>query len=74
MRFRLFFTDDLTRRIVSLIDFEAEDAADAQAFAEERRGLSSMELWAKGGLIKRWDSFPPAERGACLNEDNQGSL
>lgn len=59
MRFRLFFTDDLTRRIVSLIDFEAEDAVDAQAFAEERRGFSPMELWAKGGMIKRWDSFPP---------------
>jgi hypothetical protein len=59
MRFRLFFTDDLTRRIVSLIDFEAADATEALAFAEKRRQLSSMELWSKGGLIKRWDSFPP---------------
>lgn len=59
MRFRLFFTDDLTRRIVSLIDFEAADAAEALAYAEERRQPSSMELWSKGGLIKRWDSFPP---------------
>jgi hypothetical protein len=57
MRFRLFFTDDLTRRIISLIDFDAVDTAEALAFAEERRRVSSMELWAKGGLIKRWDSF-----------------
>ena len=56
MRFRLFFTDDLTRRIVSMVDFEAVDAAEALAYAEERRELSSMELWSKGGLIKRWDS------------------
>ena len=56
MRFRLFFTDDLTRRIVSMIDFEAVDAAEALAYAEGRRELSSMELWSKGGLIKRWES------------------
>ena len=55
MRFRLFFTDDLTGRIVSMVDFEAVDAAEALAYAEERRELSSMELWSKGGLIKRWD-------------------
>lgn len=60
MRFRLFFTDDLTRRIVSLIDFEAANTAEALAYAEERRQVSSMELWSKGGLIKRWDSFPPS--------------
>jgi hypothetical protein len=59
MRFRLFFVDDLTRRIVSLIDFEAADAAEALAYAEERRQISSMELWSKGGLIQRWDSLPP---------------
>ena len=59
MRFRLFFLDDLTRRIVSLIDFEAADTAEALAISEESRQLSSMELWAKGGLIKRWESFPP---------------
>ena len=59
MRFRLFFTDDLTRRIISLIDFEAADTAEALAFAEKRRELSPMELWAKGGLIKRWDTFLP---------------
>jgi hypothetical protein len=59
MRFRLFFINDLTRRIVSLIDFEAADTAEALAFAEKRRELSSMELWAKGGLIKRWDSLRP---------------
>ena len=59
MRFRLFFTDDVTRLILSSIEFEAADAAEALAFAEERRQLSSMELWSKGGLIKRWDSFPP---------------
>jgi hypothetical protein len=59
MRFRLFFTDDLTRRVVSLIDFEAADTAEALAFAEKRREPTSMELWAKGGLIKRWESFPP---------------
>ena len=62
MRFRLFFTDDLTRRIVNLIDFEAADTAEALAFAEERRELYSMELWAKGGLIRRWDSFPRSGR------------
>lgn len=61
MRFRLFFTDDLTRRIVSLIDFEAADASEALTFAEKRRQLCSMELWSKGGLIKRWDSFPPSK-------------
>jgi hypothetical protein len=49
MRFRLFFTDDLTRQIVSLIDFEAADTAEALTFAEVCRQLSSMELWAKGG-------------------------
>jgi hypothetical protein len=59
MRFRLFFLDDLTRRIVSLIDFEAADTVEALAISEESRQLSSMELWAKGGLIKRWESFPP---------------
>lgn len=59
MRFRLFFVDDLTRRIVSLIDFEAADAAEALAYAEERRQISSMELWSKGGLIQRWDPLPP---------------
>ena len=58
MRFRLFFTDDVTRLILTSIEFEAADAAEALAFAEERRQLSSMELWSKGGLIKRWDSFP----------------
>ena len=58
MRFRLFFTDDVTRLILSSIEFEAADAAEALVFAEERRQLSSMELWSKGGLIKRWDSFP----------------
>ena len=73
MRFRLFFTDDLTRRIVSLIDFEAADAAEALVFAEERRQLSSMELWAKGGLIKRWDTFARATED-LPSEDNQGSL
>jgi len=62
MRFRLFFTDDLTRRIVNLIDFEAADTAEALAFAEERREHYSMELWAKGGLIRRWDSFPRSGR------------
>ena len=60
MRFRLFFTDSLTRRIISLIDFEAADAAEALALAEERRTQSPMELWAKGGLIKRWDEMRPA--------------
>ena len=59
MRFRLFFIDDLTRRIVSMIDFEAADTVEALAFAEARREPSSMELWAKGGLIKQWQSFPP---------------
>ena len=58
MRFRLFFTDDLTRRIIRLIHYDAADTAEALAFDEERRHVSSMELWAKGGLIKRWDSFP----------------
>ena len=59
MRFRLFFTDDVTRLVLSSIEFEAADEVEALAFAEERRQLSSMELWSKGGLIKRWDSFPP---------------
>jgi hypothetical protein len=59
MRFRLFFTDDVTRLILTSIEFEAADAAEALAFAEERRQHSSMELWSKGGLIKRWDSFSP---------------
>ena len=59
MRFRLFFTDDVTRLVLSSIEFEAADELEALAFAEERRQLSSMELWSKGGLIKRWDSFPP---------------
>ena len=54
MRFRLFFTDKLTRRIISLIELEAADAVKAVALAEERRTQSGMELWAKGGLIKRW--------------------
>jgi hypothetical protein len=56
-RYRLFFTDDLTRRILSSIEFEAADEAKALAYAEARRATSSMELWAKGGLIKRWESF-----------------
>ena len=60
MRFRLFFTDSLTRRIVSQIEFEAADSAEALALAEKRRTQSSMELWAKGGLIKRWDEIRPA--------------
>ena len=55
MRFRLFFTDDVTRLVLSSIEFEAADEVEALAFAEERRQLSSMELWSKGGLIKRWD-------------------
>ena len=57
MRFRLFFTDKLTRRIISLIEFEAADAVEAVALAEERRTQSGMELWAKGGLVKRWDEM-----------------
>ena len=64
MRFRLFFTDDVTRRIVSLTQFEAADAAEALAIAEERRTQSSMELWAKGGLIKRWNAVRPPAPGA----------
>jgi hypothetical protein len=59
MRFRLFFTDKLTRRIISLIEFEAADAVEAVALAEERRTQSGMELWAKGGLIKRWEEIQP---------------
>ena len=59
MRFRLFFTDSLTRRIVSLVELEAADAGEALALAEGRRTQSSMELWAKGGLIKRWDEIRP---------------
>jgi len=49
MRFRLFFIDKLTRRIISLIELEAADAVEAVALAEERRTQSGMELWAKGG-------------------------
>ena len=48
MRFRLFFIDKLTRRIISLIELEAADAVEAVALAEERRTQSGMELWAKG--------------------------
>ena len=58
-RFRLFFVDCLTRRITSSIEFEALDEVAALEFAEERRTQAVMELWAKGGLIKRWDAFPP---------------
>jgi hypothetical protein len=56
-RYRLFFTDDVTRRILSSIEFEAADEGEALAYAEARRADSSMELWAKGGLIRRWESF-----------------
>jgi hypothetical protein len=59
MRFRLFFIDKLTRRIISLIELEAADASEAVALAEELRTRSGMELWAKGGLIKRWDEIRP---------------
>jgi len=59
MRFRLFFIDKLTRRIISLIELEAADAVEAVALAEERRAQSGMEIWAKGGLIKRWDERRP---------------
>lgn len=59
MRFRLFFIDKLTRRIISLIELEAADAVEAVALAEEFRTQSGMELWAKGGLIKRWDEIRP---------------
>jgi hypothetical protein len=67
MRFRLFFIDKLTRRIISLIELEAADAVEAVALAEERRAQSGMELWAKGGLIKRWEemrSVPP--QSSCI--------
>lgn len=60
-RFRLFFVDRLTRRIVSSIEFEAQDEGEALDFAEERRTLAAMELWTKGGLIKQWDVFPPLD-------------
>jgi hypothetical protein len=59
MRFRLFFIDKLTRRIISLIELEAADAVEAVALAEERRTQFGMELWAKGGLIKRWEEMRP---------------
>lgn len=60
-RFRLFFVDNFTRRILTSIEFDAADEAEALVFAEERRTLSPMELWSKGGLIQRWDAFPPGE-------------
>lgn len=56
-RFRLFFIDNFTGQILSLIEFEAQDEAEALEFAEERRSLAPMELWTKGGLIKRWGAF-----------------
>lgn len=60
-RFRLFFVDGLTRRIMTSIEFEALDEGEALEFAEERRSLAAMELWTKGGLIKRWNAFPPGD-------------
>lgn len=56
-RYRLFFTDELTRRIHSSIEFQAAHDDEALAYAENRRTTSPMELWTKGGLIKRWESI-----------------
>lgn len=58
-RFRLFFVDNLTRRIMSSVEFDATDEAEALNYAEERLAQAPMELWAKGGMIKSWDLLPP---------------
>jgi hypothetical protein len=58
-RFRLFFVDSFSRQILSSIEFESADERHAVAFAEERRSLTAMELWTRGGLVKQWAAIPP---------------
>ena len=58
-RFRVFFVDRYSGGILSSIEFEAADEAQALALAEDRRCQTAMELWEKGGLIKRWEPSPP---------------
>jgi hypothetical protein len=49
MRFRLFFIDKLTRRIISLIELEPADAMEAVALP--RSEAIPRKVWATGPLF-----------------------
>ena len=56
--YRLQYVDVFSGNVMRARDFEAATEEAAITYAEEARGLASMELWDADRKIKHWDAFP----------------